>query len=130
MEGGGICCSSHVNKNKGAAKKAPVIKGIHISLICAFTINDFPMLFTMPDEKIKLTDNTAPMSSVVFLPSIKLKTKPHTMPKGKPFKKRNTIFQGALVTANSNKANHANKISFTIVAALFSGCKEEIKRIP
>ena len=45
----------------------------------------------------------APIKSDVLRPSTKEKIKPHNTPKGRPFKNKNTIFQGDLYNGNNNK---------------------------
>ena len=68
--GGGIFSSKKVNNNNGKMKISPVTKGnqnsVTIHCSCKYLATDF----TKPDEKIKLTDNAAPIKSVARLPSI------------------------------------------------------------
>ena len=86
-------------------KISPVTNGnqnsVTIHCSCKYLATDF----TKPDEKIKLTDNAAPIKSVARLPSIYENTIPQVMPKGNPLMKRKIILTGAGTMAKKNRAS-------------------------
>ena len=86
-------------------------KGIQYSDVPQSRIRYAPTDRHRPAEKIKLTANDAPSTSVIRLPSKYPNTIPHTMPNGKPLKKRNIKLYGFGVMA---KNNHDNVAMLTI----------------
>src|SRR3989337_4213273 len=90
-EGGGSLSSSHKNNRRGAKNTQHVTKGIHISETPQSRMIKPPTDFANPAEKIKLTDNPAPSTSVFLRPSRYPKIIPHTRPNGKPFVNKKTI---------------------------------------
>src|SRR5882724_10659951 len=85
-EGGGSLLSNHKKTSSGRKKIQEDTNGIQNFVTPRLRMMRSPTVFPKPAEKIKLTDNLAPSTSVFFLPSRNPNTRLQTIPRGKPFK--------------------------------------------
>src|SRR5664279_3411702 len=67
-DGGGIFSRKYTQINRGTEKVNPVTKGSQNSFVPRSCVMYPAIVFTKPDENIKLTERAAPIKSVVLLP--------------------------------------------------------------